>query len=192
MFPTEFQFGPLHVISSEVPELMVLSGIPQRPEYHPEVDTLVHIGMCMERIAQLTSEPAAQFAVLLHDLGKGLTPADMLPRHHDHELNGVPLVEAVCARLGAPQEFQDLAVLVCRWHLYCHMAATTFTPKGIRRLIRQLDGWKNPERMELFMLACQADAQGRLGFENRPYASPEAIREIARQTPPRSWTEQGE
>lgn len=189
MIPAEYQFGPVHVVTSKIPELMALAGVPQRPEYHPEVDTLVHIRMCMERIVTLTSEPAAQFATLLHDLGKGITPAALLPRHHEHEERGVPLVEAVCTRLAVPDHFRELAVLVCRWHLHCHQGAE-FTVRANRRLLRNLDGWRQPERLELFFLACQADSQGRLGFWDRPYLSPAVIRAVAKQGPPASWEEQ--
>jgi len=155
------------------PELERLFGVPQPPRHHPEVDSGVHTLLALEQAARLSEEPAVRFAALVHDLGKGTTPAELLPKHHGHENRGVPLVEALCERLRVPRAWRELAVLVCRYHLHCHRAAE-LKPATILKVLTAADAFRRPERFAQFLLACEADARGRTGLEDRSY--PQAAR----------------
>lgn len=159
----------------DIPEVLALRGVPQPAKHHPEIDTYVHVMMAMEQARKLTSEPAVHWAVLLHDLGKGLTSADLLPAHHGHEEAGLPLVREVCIREKVPAHWMILALLVCEHHTRCHRAAE-MSPAGLRRTLKRLNVQQEPERFELFLLACEADARGRLGLENREYLQPHILK----------------
>ncbi len=155
-----------------LPEVEALFGVPQPAKYHPEIDTGVHTLMSLDRVPELVTAADDQammvFVVLLHDLGKALTKAEYLPSHHGHEAKGVPLVRAVCQRLKAPKSWQQLAELVCHWHLQCHRVQE-MTPKKVLALLERLDVFRQPQRLREFTLACKADSQGRTGFENAAY-----------------------
>jgi tRNA nucleotidyltransferase (CCA-adding enzyme) len=153
-----------------LPELDRLFGVPQRADYHPEIDTGLHTLMALDKAVELSDSPEVRYAVLVHDLGKGITPEDILPRHIGHEEKGVPLVEAVSKRLRVPKRFIKLAVAVTRFHLQCHKI-DTLRPKTILKLLKGLDIFRNPEQLDLFLLACEADARGRANFEDQPYRS---------------------
>ncbi|KYF61554.1 hypothetical protein BE11_12805 [Sorangium cellulosum] len=135
--------------------------------------------MAVEQARLLTGKPAARFAVLLHDLGKATTPLDVLPRYIDYEERGVPLVHAVCDRLSVPRGWRELAALVCEHHTRCHRA-TEMNQAGKRRLLRRVGAAEEPERLELFLLACEADARGRLGLERREYPQQGLMLDAAR------------
>jgi len=110
------KIGHLQIAPDAVPELRALHGVPQPAKHHPEMDTHVHVMMALEQARLLSPDPAAHWAVLLHDLGKGLTAPELLPAHHGHEEAGVPRVRAVCSRMGVPDDWTELAVLVCEHH----------------------------------------------------------------------------
>lgn len=159
-----------------LPEVDALYGIPQRPEYHPEIDTGIHIEMVCDMAAQLApGDSAIGLAALLHDLGKALTPAAALPRHIGHEHNGLPAVEAVCARLKVPNEYRELALLACREHLNVHrfreLRAAT-----VHDLIARCDGFRKPARIAQLAVVCEADKRGRLGCADAPYPEAERLR----------------
>jgi tRNA nucleotidyltransferase (CCA-adding enzyme) len=116
-----------------------------------------------------------RFAVLTHDLGKALTPAALLPKHHGHEERSEAALAALCARLPVPRRYQDLAMTVARYHGLVHRAAE-LRPGTVQQLIEKVDGLRRPERFELFLLACEADARGRLGLESRYYAQADLLR----------------
>jgi len=161
-----------------LPEVEALFGIPQNPRYHPEVDTGTHILMAMNCAAALANgkpNPEIVFAILLHDLGKAMTPEAMLPSHKGHERAGLPLVEAVCGRVRAPGEFRDLALIVCEYHLRCHRL-TEMRPEKVMRLIESADFIRRPARLAPFLAACEADYRGRLGFEDRAYPQAALLR----------------
>jgi tRNA nucleotidyltransferase (CCA-adding enzyme) len=152
-----------------LPELDALWGVPQRADYHPEVDTGVHVMMVIDMAARLAAALPARFAALTHDLGKGRTPADILPRHHGHETRSVALVEGVCERLKVPVDCRDVARLAARYHGDMHRVEE-LRPETKLTLLERCDALRRPERFELILLACEADYRGRLGWEEREYA----------------------
>lgn len=158
-----------------MPELDALFGVPQPPEHHPEIDTGVHTFMVLAQAARLSTDARVRFAALVHDLGKGTTPAAQWPKHHGHEQRSVTLVRAVCERFRVPNEFRDLAVLVARYHAHCHRAAE-LRDDTLLETLEALDAFRRPERVEAFVLACEADARGRTGYEDRPYPQAEIFR----------------
>ena len=147
------------------PEIEQLFGVPQAAQWHPEIDTGLHTMMVLEQAARLSKESVVRFAALLHDLGKGITPKEEWPRHIAHEARGVPLVKAVCERLKVPKYFTALAVLVAEFHLNYHRI-DELKNSTIVDLLSRLDAFRRPERFEYFLLACEADAKGRTGYEN--------------------------
>ncbi|MDN5850849.1 MAG: multifunctional CCA addition/repair protein [Nitrococcus sp.] len=151
-----------------LPELDRLFGVPQRADFHPEVDTGVHVLLALDLSVQLSDQLPVRFAVLLHDLGKGTTPAAELPRHRGHEERGVPLVEAICERFRVPSACRDLAKLVARHHLKCHRALELRTTTVVA-LLEALDTFRRAQRLPSFLAACEADARGRAGQEHRDY-----------------------
>jgi tRNA nucleotidyltransferase (CCA-adding enzyme) len=157
------------------PEIDRLFGVPQRADYHPEIDTGVHVMMVLDEAARLSPLACVRFAALTHDLGKGTTPADILPRHHGHEERSVELLLELCRRYRAPNEFRDLAVVVARYHGICHRVAET-RPATILKLLQGCDAFRRPPRFEQFLLACQADFLGRLGLQDRPYPQADFLR----------------
>lgn len=165
------------------PEIDALFGVPQRADYHPEIDTGVHTLMVLEQAARLSSDLRVRFAALTHDLGKGTTPPAQWPRHIGHEQRSVELVKAFCKRWRVPKDCRDLAVLVARYHGVCHRAQE-LRPRTVLELLTNLDAFRRPERVESFLLACEADARGRLGKEQAPYPQSDLLRkalEVARQ-----------
>ena len=150
------------------PEIERLFGVPQPPRHHPEVDSGVHTLMVLELAARLSPDPCVRFAALTHDLGKGETPAEEWPHHHGHEQRSVRLVQALCRRLRASNDYRDLAVLTARYHGHCHRAAE-LRPSTLLDTLQALDAFRRPQRFEQFLLACEADARGRVGREDAPY-----------------------
>ena len=157
--------GALQVL---FPEIDALFGIPQRPEYHPEIDCGIHTLMSLQQACQANYSLDVRFAVLVHDLGKALTPPAELPRHIMHEERGIEPVTQVCERLKVPTNTKQLALAVCKEHLKCHQAFN-LKPGTLWRLLQRLDVLRRPERVEAFVQACECDARGRLGLENRAY-----------------------
>ena len=151
-----------------LPELDRLWGVPQSPEHHPEIDTGVHVMLVLDHAASVGASLAVRFACLAHDLGKGTTPAEVLPRHIGHEERSVKLLRGVCERLRVPTECAELAQVVAKEHgnihrsLELHAAATV-------RLLERCDAFRKPERFAQALLACECDARGRLGLSDRPY-----------------------
>lgn len=157
--------GALKII---LPELDALFGVPQPAQWHPEIDTGIHMLLVMEQAARLTCDPVTRFAALLHDLGKGTTPKDILPRHIGHEARSVPLVEAVCARWRVPNEYRDLALICAAQHGKLH-AVFEMRSSTLLEFLEKLDALRRPQRLQQFLIACEADARGRTGFEERAY-----------------------
>ncbi|MBK7731159.1 MAG: multifunctional CCA addition/repair protein [Gammaproteobacteria bacterium] len=155
------------------PEIERLFGVPQSPQHHPEIDTGIHVLLCLQLAARLELAPIARFALLTHDLGKALTPAAKWPSHIGHEALGADAVRALCARLRVPVKWRELALLACLHHTRCHRALEMRAP-AIVSLLEDLDAMRNNERFEQFLGACEADARGRTGLEDEPY--PQAAR----------------
>lgn len=157
-----------------LPEVDRLWGVPQRADYHPEIDTGVHLMMVLDMAARLNASLPVRFACLGHDLGKGTTPADVLPRHLGHEERSVALVRAVCERLRVPVACRELAEVVAREHGNVHRSGE-FGAAAVLRLIERCDAFRRPERFAEMLLACECDARGRLGLSEAPYPQRERL-----------------
>lgn len=156
------------------PEIDALFGVPQRPEYHPEIDCGIHTLMSLQQACNAAYSLDVRFAVLVHDLGKALTPQQEWPRHVMHEQRGIAPVTALCDRLKVPTQTKQLALVVCKEHLKCHQA---FQLKAgtLWRLLQRLDVMRRPERVLAFVQACECDAKGRLGLEHKAYPQAEYL-----------------
>lgn len=163
--------GALKVI---FPELDCLFGVPQPPQYHPEIDTGVHVMMVVDQAAEKTTDLMVRFSALTHDLGKGTTDEALWPSHRGHEERGEGLVEAMCHRLKAPKAFRQMAMLVAKYHLHVHRSQS-LKPTTLLRLFESLDAFRRPERFAGMVMACEADAQGRTGWEEKPYPQAEYL-----------------
>jgi tRNA nucleotidyltransferase (CCA-adding enzyme) len=140
-----------------LPEVAALFGVPQRAEYHPEIDTGAHVLMVLEQAARNSRNSRVAFAALTHDLGKGITPEDVLPSHRGHETAGLPLVEALCKRLKVPNAHRQLALTVCEHHLLVH-SALELRGETLLRLLEAAGAFREGDRFALFLLACEADS----------------------------------
>jgi tRNA nucleotidyltransferase (CCA-adding enzyme) len=152
-----------------LPEVGKLYGVPQRAEYHPEIDTGIHLEMVLDASARMNAPLEVRFACLCHDLGKGTTPADVLPRHIGHEQRSEKLTRALCTRWRVPVECKELAELVAREHGNIHQSLG-FGAEAVLRLLVRCDALRRPERFLLALQACECDARGRLGKEDETYA----------------------
>ena len=157
--------GALRIV---LPELDALFGVPQSPKWHPEVDTGEHVLLALQVAAGRAAPVSVRFAVLMHDLGKALTPRGEWPKHIAHEARGVPAIESLCQRLRVPQEHRDLAVLASRFHTHVHrgleLRATT-----LLEVLESADAFRRPGRFAELLEVCECDARGRLGFADQPY-----------------------
>ena len=150
------------------PEVDALFGVPQRADYHPEVDTGIHTLMALEQSVKLSESSAVRFSVLVHDLGKALTPETVLPSHSGHEKSGLPLVKALCDRLTVPNSHRQLAMAVTEYHLHSHKAKE-LKPATILKLLQNIGALRDDRRLSDFLYCCEADARGRTGFEDITY-----------------------
>ncbi|WP_018234259.1 multifunctional CCA addition/repair protein [Thioalkalivibrio thiocyanodenitrificans] len=157
------------------PEVACLFGVPQPVEHHPEKDSGVHTLMVLKQAAALSDDPVVRFCALVHDLGKGVTPEAELPKHQGHEEAGVALIEQMSERLRIPTAYRQLGRLVSQHHLRAHRAFE-LRAGSVLKVLEALDALKRPERLETFLLACEADARGRLGREDHPYPQAEVFR----------------
>ena len=165
MFAVLRACGALAVL---LPELDRLWGVPQRADYHPEVDTGLHTMLVLGQAVQQQAPLAVRWACLVHDLGKGTTPADVLPRHIGHEQRGAKLVRQVGERWRVPKECTELAELVAAEHGNIHRSLD-LSPAAVLRLLQRCDALRKPERFAQALWACECDARGRWGFEDAAY-----------------------
>lgn len=165
--------GALKVI---LPEIDRLFGVPQPKEHHPEIDTGIHTLMVLQQACKLSPDTDVRLAALLHDLGKGTTPEAEWPKHINHEARGAEIVLEVCKRLRIPNEHRDLAERVARFHLHYHRALE-LKPATVVKTLEQLDAFRKPGRFEKFLLASEADARGRPGFENEHFGQSNFFRQ---------------
>ena len=176
MFELLRECGALRVL---LPEVDRLWGVPQPPAHHPEVDTGVHLMMVLDAAARLHAPLSVRFACLCHDLGKGTTPPEAWPRHIGHEQRSARLARALCQRLKAPVECRELAELAAREHGHVH-ASLGLEAAAQLRLLERCDALRRPARFADLLLACECDARGRLGFEDRDYPQrPRLLRALA-------------
>lgn len=166
------QCGALEVV---FPEIEALFGVPQPPRWHPEIDTGVHVLLALRYAARAGFSARVRFAVLMHDLGKARTAPERWPSHRGHEEAGVPLIEALCARLKVPNGFKDVALLTARHHALVHRAKE-LRPATVLKLLEATDAFRRPERFEEMLCACEADARGRTGLEAQPYPQADFFR----------------
>src|SRR5690606_13158938 len=165
--------GALAVV---LPEVDALYGVPQRAEYHPEVDTGVHVELVCDMAAKLApGDDLIGFAALTHDLGKALTPDDVLPKHIGHEQAGVAPLRKLCGRLKIPTGHRQLAEIACREHLNVHRFDELRASTAVK-LIERCDGFRKPERIGQLATVCEADKRGRAGLQDQPYPQGDALR----------------
>ncbi len=160
-FYTLREVGALPIL---FPEIDRLFGVPQHPKWHPEVDTGVHVMLVLDQAAKLSDDLAVRFAALCHDLGKGETPADILPSHQGHETRSVQLTEQLCLRLKVPRDMQTLAEKVAELHTEIHRLFT-LSAETVLAVFEKLDSFRRPERFGQYLLAGEADFRGRPGYE---------------------------
>ena len=151
-----------------LPEVDRLYGVPQPAEHHPEIDTGVHLEMVLDQTAAINAPVEVRFAALCHDLGKGTTAADKLPRHIGHEERSVKLLRSLCERWRVPVHCKELAEVVAREHGNIH-ASQSLGAEAVLRLLDRCDALRRPERFTLVLQACECDARGRLGLQDRSY-----------------------
>ncbi|WP_305405920.1 multifunctional CCA addition/repair protein [Photobacterium leiognathi] len=159
------QCGALAIV---MPEIDALFGVPQPEKWHPEIDCGIHTLLVAKKAAELNTDKTIRFAAQVHDLGKALSPKDDLPHHKMHCRDGIKPIKTLCQRLRVPNEYRDLALLVCEQHTKIHhaeeMRADTFI-----KIFDQIDAWRKPERVAQLATCCRADARGRTHFEQTPY-----------------------
>ena len=164
--------GALDII---LPEINRLFGVPQPEKHHPEIDTGLHILLSLEQAVKLSPDPMIRYAVLVHDVGKGITDPAKWPSHVGHEKMGRGLLDNINKRLKVPNDYAALAAMVCEHHTKMHRALE-LKPSSILNLLEALDGFRRPERFEKFLIACEADARGRTGLELRDYPQHDYLR----------------
>lgn len=158
-----------------LPEIDRLFGVPQPPQHHPEIDVGIHVMRVIDWAARQGMSLPVRFAALMHDLGKGTTPAEQWPKHHGHEARGVELVRALSARLRVPVECRELAVAVARDHGNVHRALD-LRPATVVELLERVDAFRRPDRFDAFLQACECDFRGRPGYEEKPFPAPDYLR----------------
>lgn len=173
----EIYFEVLHKIGALkilFPELDALYGVPNPPQHHPEIDSFVHTMLVLQQAVKLTqsnsdlNQSAVRFAAVCHDLGKALTPKEILPHHYGHEQAGIKPTRTLAKRLKVPSYYQELAELTCEYHTHIHKAFE-LRPETVMKLFNRFDVWRKPQRFQEFLLVCLADTRGRTGFEAREY-----------------------
>ena len=165
-------------LAAVLPEVDALHGVPQRAEFHPEIDTGTHVELVCDMAATLApGDDLIGFAALTHDLGKALTPEGELPRHVMHEQRGIAPLLAMCERLRVPTEHRELAIIACREHLNVHRI-DELKPATVHELIARCDGFRKPQRIAQLAIACEADARGRAGLGDSPYPQAAMLRRL--------------
>ena len=172
-FRTLHDLGALAPI---MPELDSLFGVPQRAEHHPEIDSGIHSLMVLEQAARLSPKCEVRFAALVHDLGKAATPAENWPSHRGHELLGAPLIDALARRWRIPQTCADLGRLACLHHGRAHRANSSSATE-LLQLLTDCDALRRPQRFADFLLVCEADSRGRLGYSEQDYPQASLLRQ---------------
>lgn len=157
-----------------LPELNALFGVPQPEQWHPEIDTGIHTLLVAKQAALLSESLPVRFAAQVHDLGKGITPKSEWPSHKMHCHTGLKLIKTLCERIRVPNEYRDLALMVCEQHSNIHRAAE-LRPETKLKVLNKFDVWRKPERLNNILLCCMADSRGRTGFEDIDYPQKEIV-----------------
>jgi tRNA nucleotidyltransferase (CCA-adding enzyme) len=158
------------------PEIDRLFGVPQPELHHPEIDSGIHTMMVLEQAGKLTDDPLIRFAALVHDLGKGTTPKEQWPSHRGHEERSVDIIKDLADHYRIPGRYRDLAIIVARHHLDCHRVME-MRPDTILKKLESMDAFRRPDRIEQFLIACEADIRGRKGMEDRDYPQAQYLRD---------------
>lgn len=167
-------------LAAVLPEIDRLFGVPQPEKWHPEIDTGIHTLMVAQQAAKLSSSLPVRFAAQLHDLGKGVTPESEWPSHKMHCHTGIKIIKSLCDRVRVPNEFKDLALLVCEQHTNIHRAME-LKPATTLKILNKFDVWRKPERLNEILICCQADHAGRKGCEKNPYPQRDRFEEAYHQ-----------
>ncbi|WP_100752057.1 multifunctional CCA addition/repair protein [Vibrio salilacus] len=157
-----------------LPELNALFGVPQPEQWHPEIDTGIHTLLVAKQAALLSESLPVRFAAQVHDLGKGITPKSEWPSHKMHCHTGLKLIKTLCERIRVPNEYRDLALMVCEQHSNIHRAAE-LRPETKLKVLNKFDVWRKPDRLNNILLCCMADSRGRTGFEDVDYLQKEIV-----------------
>lgn len=179
-FETLHKTGALRVL---FPEIDALYGVPNPVKHHPEVDSFIHTMLVLKQAVNLTentpilNKSAVRFAAICHDLGKALTPQNILPHHYGHEQAGIKPTRTLCKRLKVPSYFQELAELTCEFHTHIHKAFE-LRAETVITLFNRFDVWRKPQRFQEFLQVCLADTRGRTGFENKDYPQIDYINQL--------------
>ena len=179
-FETLHKTGALRVL---FPEINALYGVPNPVKHHPEVDSFIHTMLVLKQAVNLTennpilNKSAVRFAAICHDLGKALTPQNILPHHYGHEQAGIKPTRTLCKRLKVPSYFQELAELTCEFHTHIHKAFE-LRAETVITLFNRFDVWRKPQRFQEFLQVCLADTRGRTGFENKDYPQIDYINQL--------------
>ena len=179
-FETLHKTGALRVL---FPEIDALYGVPNPVKHHPEVDSFIHTMLVLKQAVNLTennpilNKSAVRFAAICHDLGKALTPQNILPHHYGHEQAGIKPTRSLCKRLKVPSYFQELAELTCEFHTHIHKAFE-LRAETVITLFNRFDVWRKPQRFQEFLQVCLADTRGRTGFENKDYPQIDYINQL--------------
>ena len=179
-FETLHKTGALRVL---FPEINALYGVPNPAKHHPEVDSFVHTMLVLKQAVNLTennpilNKSAVRFAAICHDLGKALTPQNILPHHYGHEQAGIKPTRSLCKRLKVPSYYQELAELTCEFHTHIHKASE-LRAETVITLFNRFDVWRKPQRFQEFLQVCLADTRGRTGFENKDYPQIDYINQL--------------
>ncbi|WP_118776762.1 multifunctional CCA addition/repair protein [Haemophilus haemolyticus] len=179
-FETLHKTGALKVL---FPEIDALYGVPNPVKHHPEVDSFIHTMLVLKQSVNLTennpilNKSAVRFATICHDLGKALTPQNILPHHYGHEQAGIKPTRTLCKRLKVPSYFQELAELTCEFHTHIHKAFE-LRAETVITLFNRFDVWRKPQRFQEFLQVCLADTRGRTGFENKDYPQIDYINQL--------------
>lgn len=158
-----------------LPEIDALFGVPQRADYHPEIDTGTHTMMVIDQSASLTDDIMVRFAALVHDLGKAKTPEAQLPSHYGHEWSGLPCIKRICERLRVPGDYRDLALLACKVHLKLHRV-NELKASTVLDLLQTIDAFRRTQRLDQVLQVGEADCRGRKGRELMPYPQADFLR----------------
>jgi len=179
-FETLHKTGALRVL---FPEIDALYGVPNPVKHHPEVDSFIHTMLVLKQAVNLTqnnpilNKSAVRFASICHDLGKALTPQNILPHHYGHEQAGIKPTRSLCKRLKVPSYFQELAELTCEFHTHIHKSFE-LRAETVITLFNRFDVWRKPQRFQEFLQVCLADTRGRTGFENKDYPQIDYINQL--------------